>query len=172
MWCREGIRGQLYGWISKIHSSGVVTFTPNAPSPAALPVAEPVLAVYWMDTEGARVFYRETDDANIINLAHNEVNIQYRYGSKFRVKSVVIITWEGGRPRDSDADGNVFQLALIIGDSMTFAHIVYSKLNSNDNAVVRYLCPALKPFMDCVSQVGGLLNLGWILHVEHLVLTS
>ncbi|EYC03910.1 hypothetical protein Y032_0091g2492 [Ancylostoma ceylanicum] len=129
--------GQVYDTIF-IHSSGVVTFTPNAPSPAALPVAEPVLAVYWMETEGARVFYRETDDANIVNLAHNEVNIQYRYGSKFRVKSVVIITWEGGRPRDSDADGNVFQLALIIGDSMTFAHLVYSKLNSNDNAVAGF----------------------------------
>ncbi|VDM85589.1 unnamed protein product [Strongylus vulgaris] len=89
-----------------------------------------------MKTEGARVFYRETDDANIVNLAHNEVNIQYRYGSKFRVKSVVIITWEGGRPYGSESDGNIFQLALIVGDSMTFAHIVYSKLNSNDNAVV------------------------------------
>lgn len=29
-------------------------------------------------------------------------------------------------------------MALVIGDSMTFAHIVYSKLNSNDNAVVGY----------------------------------
>ncbi|EPB80333.1 calcium binding EGF domain protein [Ancylostoma ceylanicum] len=37
-----------------------------------------------------------------------------------------------------DADGNVFQLALIIGDSMTFAHLVYSKLNSNDNAVAGF----------------------------------
>ncbi|VDM77223.1 unnamed protein product, partial [Strongylus vulgaris] len=121
-----------------IHSSGVVTFSPNVPTPATLPVDEPVLAVYWMKTEGARVFYRETDDANIVNLAHNEVNIQYRYGSKFRVKSVVIITWEGGRPYGSESDGNIFQLALIVGDSMTFAHIVYSKLNSNDNAVAGF----------------------------------
>ncbi|KJH40785.1 hypothetical protein DICVIV_13249, partial [Dictyocaulus viviparus] len=118
-----------------IHSSGVITFSPNEIAPAALPVSEPVLAAYWMNTEGATVYYRETDDANTVNLAHNEVNIQYRYGSKFRVKSVVIITWEGGRPENSDSDGNLFQLALIIGDTMTFAHIVYSKLNSNDNAV-------------------------------------
>lgn len=34
------------------------------------------------------------------------------------------------------ADGNVFQLALMIGDTMTFAHIVYSKLNSHLDAVV------------------------------------
>ncbi|PIO58479.1 Nidogen-like protein, partial [Teladorsagia circumcincta] len=75
---------------------------------------------------------------SIINLAHNEVNIQYRYGSKFRVKSVLIITWEGGRPEDSDSEGNLFQLALVIGDTMTFAHFVYSKLNSNDNAVAGF----------------------------------
>lgn len=30
-----------------------------------------------------------------MNLAHNEVNIQYRYGAQFRVRSVVLITWEG-----------------------------------------------------------------------------
>ncbi|VDM58889.1 unnamed protein product [Angiostrongylus costaricensis] len=126
--------GQVYDTIY-IHSSGVVTFSPNAISPAALPVGEPVLAAYWMNTEGATVYYRETDDANTLNLAHNEVNIQYRYGSIFRVKSVVIITWDGGRPKNS---GNLFQLALIIGDSMTFAHIVYSKLNSNDNAVAGF----------------------------------
>ncbi|VDO72981.1 unnamed protein product [Heligmosomoides polygyrus] len=116
----------------------MVTFSEHVVNPAALPVDEPVLAVYWMNTEGGVVYYRETDDASIVNLAHNEVNIQYRYGSKFLVKSVVIITWEGGRPEDSDSDGNLFQLALVIGDSMTFAHIVYSKLNSNDNAVVGY----------------------------------
>ncbi|KAK6745525.1 hypothetical protein RB195_011945 [Necator americanus] len=129
--------GQVYDTIF-IHSSGLVNFSPSIPSPAALPIDEPVLAVYWMNTEGARVFYRETDDTSIVNIAHNEVNIQYRYGSKFRVKSVVIITWEGGRPPNSEADGNVFQLALIVGDSMTFAHIVYSKLNSNDNAVAGF----------------------------------
>ncbi|WKY01519.1 hypothetical protein Q1695_015487 [Nippostrongylus brasiliensis] len=129
--------GQVYDTIY-IHSSGVVSFSPNALKPSALPVGEPVLATYWMNTEGAAVFYRETDDVNIVNLAHNEVNIQYRYGSKFRVKSVVIITWEGGRPENSDSEGNLFQLALIIGDSMTFAHFVYSKLNSNDNAVAGF----------------------------------
>uniref|UniRef100_A0A158P9N2 Nidogen 1a n=1 Tax=Angiostrongylus cantonensis TaxID=6313 RepID=A0A158P9N2_ANGCA len=129
--------GQVYDTIY-IHSSGVVTFNPNEISPAALPVGEPVLAAYWMNTEGATVYYRETDDANTLNLAHNEVNIQYRYGSIFHVKSVVIITWDGGRPENSDSEGNLFQLGLIIGDSMTFAHIVYSKLNSNDNAVAGF----------------------------------
>ncbi|PIO69280.1 Nidogen-like protein [Teladorsagia circumcincta] len=64
--------------------------------------------------------------------------LTYRYGSKFRVKSVLIITWEGGRPEDSDSEGNLFQLALVIGDTMTFAHFVYSKLNSNDNAVAGF----------------------------------
>ncbi|VDO48745.1 unnamed protein product [Haemonchus placei] len=124
--------------IFQIHSSGYVSFSPNELQPSALPVSEPVLATYWMPTEGATVYYRETDDLSIVNLAHNEVNIQYRYGSKFRVKSVLIITWEGGRPENSDSEGNLFQLALIIGDSMTFAHFVYSKLNSNDNAVAGF----------------------------------
>nr|CDJ83750.1 Nidogen and EGF calcium-binding domain containing protein [Haemonchus contortus] len=129
--------GQIYDTIY-IHSSGYVSFSPTELQPSALPVSEPVLATYWMPTEGATVYYRETDDLSIVNLAHNEVNIQYRYGSKFRVKSVLIITWEGGRPENSDSEGNLFQLALIIGDSMTFAHFVYSKLNSNDNAVAGF----------------------------------
>ncbi|KAK6060816.1 Nidogen-like protein [Cooperia oncophora] len=42
------------------------------------------------------------------------------------------------RPENSDSEGNLFQLALIIGDSMTFAHFVYSKLNSNDYAVAGF----------------------------------
>uniref|UniRef100_A0A1I7XJA3 protein disulfide-isomerase n=1 Tax=Heterorhabditis bacteriophora TaxID=37862 RepID=A0A1I7XJA3_HETBA len=129
--------GQVYNTIY-IESNGAVSFSPLPLSPAPLPVAHPLIAVYWMKTRGAKVFYRETDDANIVNLAHNEVNIQYRYGSQFRVRSVVVITWEGGRSQETDSEGNIFQLALIIGDSMTFAHIVYSKLNSNENAVAGF----------------------------------
>lgn len=69
-------------------------------------------------------------EASLLNVAQSEVNIQYRYGASFKPRSVVIVTWEG------DDDGNVFQLALLVGDKKTFAHFVYSRLRSNRDAIV------------------------------------
>ncbi|CAB3403508.1 unnamed protein product [Caenorhabditis bovis] len=122
-----------------IGRDGAVGFTEKRSRPSALPIEEPTIAVFWQPATLGKVYYRETDDINIINLAHNEVNIQYRYGSQFRVRSVVLITWEGVKdPQNLDSEGNTFQLALIMGDSMTFAHFIYSKLNYNQNAIAGF----------------------------------
>uniref|UniRef100_A0A7E4VRT2 Nidogen n=1 Tax=Panagrellus redivivus TaxID=6233 RepID=A0A7E4VRT2_PANRE len=95
----------------------------------------PLIAVYWMKTKTHKVHFRETTDSSILNVAHNEVNIQYRYGSEFKPSSVAIITWE---TNDGNGDGNIFQLALILGDGGCFAHIVYSKLTLNSDAVAGF----------------------------------
>ncbi|CAI4221248.1 unnamed protein product [Auanema sp. JU1783] len=122
-----------------IHNDGSVGLTPSHSESSPLPSPHPMMAIFWQNTKGARVFYRETDDPTTINLAYNEVNIQYRYGSSFRVKSVVIITWESGTHVDSsNTEGNIFQLALIIGDKQTFAHVIYSRLTSYFNAVAGF----------------------------------
>ncbi|CAD6187998.1 unnamed protein product [Caenorhabditis auriculariae] len=124
---------------SQIRRDGSIGMSSKASRPAALPVDEPTIAVFWMPSHGGNVHYRETDDVSIVNLAHNEVNIQYRYGSQFRVKSVVLVTWENVHDQQKlETEGNTFQLALIVGDSMTFAHLVYSKLAANRNAVAGF----------------------------------
>lgn len=130
--------GNVYDSIY-ISRDGSVGFTEKRQKPSALPVEEPTIAVFWQPATLGNVWYRETSDVNIMNLAHNEVNIQYRYGSQFRVRSVVLITWEGVKdPLVPESEGNTFQLALIIGDSMTFSHFIYSKLNYNTNAIAGF----------------------------------
>ena len=54
----------------------------------------PLIAVYWTKIKTGKVYFRESSDPAILNVAQNEVNIQYRYGSDFRPSSVAIITWE------------------------------------------------------------------------------
>ncbi|CAI2347390.1 unnamed protein product [Caenorhabditis sp. 36 PRJEB53466] len=130
--------GRVYDTVY-ISRDGSVGFSEKRQKPSALPVEEPIIAVFWQPATLGNVWYRETSDVNIVNLAHNEVNIQYRYGSQFRVLSVVLITWEGVKdPQVPESEGNTFQLALIIGDSMTFAHFIYSKLNYNTNAIAGF----------------------------------
>uniref|UniRef100_A0A8R1DQP9 Uncharacterized protein n=1 Tax=Caenorhabditis japonica TaxID=281687 RepID=A0A8R1DQP9_CAEJA len=130
--------GNLYDRIY-ISRDGSVGFTDTHQKPSALPVEEPTIAVFWQPATLGNVLYRESSDVNVINLAHDEVNIQYRYGSQFRVRSVVLVTWEDVRDAlVPESEGNTFQLALIIGDSMTFAHIIYSKLNINTNATAGF----------------------------------
>ncbi|KAI1721512.1 nidogen-like domain-containing protein [Ditylenchus destructor] len=127
-----------------IHRDGFVTFTPDfgLQNPTKLPIPDSqIISVFWQRSHDMRVFFRESTDPNILGLAHSEVNIQYRYGSDFVVKSVIVITWEEGRSeKDSDAkakNDNVFQIALILGENACFAHIVYSRLRLNgDNKPV------------------------------------
>jgi hypothetical protein len=116
----------------------------------------PLIAVYWMQSRGGRVFYRETTDSSIMSLVQSEVNIQYRYGNSFKPKSVLIVTWEDSSDSTEinvihyycfshkthkfeklqDKDGNVFQIALVLAESGCFAHIIYSRLHTNNNAAV------------------------------------
>uniref|UniRef100_A0AC34RER1 Uncharacterized protein n=1 Tax=Panagrolaimus sp. JU765 TaxID=591449 RepID=A0AC34RER1_9BILA len=114
-----------------VHKDGMVSFASgdnDGPTP--------IIAVYWMKTKSGKVYYRETSDQSILNVAQNEINIQYRYGSEFKPSSVAIITWETND--GISADYNVFQLALILGDNSCFAHIVYSKLVINNDAVAGF----------------------------------
>ncbi|KAI1729049.1 calcium-binding EGF domain-containing protein [Ditylenchus destructor] len=127
-----------------IHRDGFVTFNPDfgLQNPTKLPIPDSqIISVFWQRSHDMRVFFRESTDPNILGLAHSEVNIQYRYGNDFVVKSVIVITWEEGRSeKDSDAkakNDNVFQIALILGENACFAHIVYSRLRLNgDNKPV------------------------------------
>uniref|UniRef100_A0A915D6E6 NIDO domain-containing protein n=1 Tax=Ditylenchus dipsaci TaxID=166011 RepID=A0A915D6E6_9BILA len=62
----------------------------------------------------------------------------HRYGKDFQTKSVIIITWEEllsekENEEKQNKNGNVFQLALILGENACFAHIVYSKLHVTGN---------------------------------------
>lgn len=66
------------------------------------------------------------------------MNIQYRYGSDFQPKSLVIVTWEEG---SNTQRPNIFQVALILGENACFAHFVYSKLSPTANAVTGFNGP-------------------------------
>ncbi|KAI6201251.1 EGF-like domain-containing protein [Aphelenchoides besseyi] len=137
-----------------IHRDGVIAVSPSASFLPAPPQNQmPLIAVYWMPSSGGRVFYRETTgliqilenkrlNSSIINLVQSEVNIQYRYGSAFKPKSVLIVTWEGtnavNNPKVDNSDGNTFQIALILGERNCFAHIVYSRLRTNNNAAAGF----------------------------------
>ncbi|CAJ0580818.1 unnamed protein product, partial [Mesorhabditis spiculigera] len=130
--------GAVYDTIY-IRNDGAVSLSPENQQPSVLPSQHPIIAAFWMPTRGGKVYYRQTDDQSLLNMAHNEVNIQYRYGQIFNIRSVVVITWEGGRDASRpNIDGNVFQLAIIIGDEMTFAHFIYSRLISNRDAVAGF----------------------------------
>ncbi|TKR76983.1 hypothetical protein L596_018037 [Steinernema carpocapsae] len=78
-------------------------------------------------------------DPTILNLAQSEVNIQYRYGNAFKPSSVLIVTWENTTDANEhyNQNGNIFQMALIMGPSGCFAHVVYSKLSTNNDAINR-----------------------------------
>lgn len=122
-----------------IRRDGAISLSAIPLKPSKLPVSQPVIAVYWMPAEGGKVHYRESNEPSVLHLAQNEVNIQYRYGSTFKPTAVLIVTWENTRDiTEPNSEGNSFQAALVMSDSVTFAHIVYSKLNTNKNAVAGF----------------------------------
>ncbi|MCP9257598.1 Nidogen-like protein [Dirofilaria immitis] len=122
-----------------VRRDGAIGLSAIPMKPSKLPSPQPVIAVYWMAAQGGKVHYRESNDSSILNLAEKEVNIQYRYGSTFKPTAVFIVTWENTHEiSEPNSDGNSFQLALVISDIGTFAHIVYSKLNTNKNAVAGF----------------------------------
>jgi hypothetical protein len=87
--------GGLYQTIF-IHKDGVIAVSPtNSFLPPPPQSQMPLIGVYWMQSRGGRVFYRETTDPSIMSLVQSEVNIQYRYGNSFKPESVLIVTWEG-----------------------------------------------------------------------------
>ncbi|TKR76985.1 hypothetical protein L596_018039 [Steinernema carpocapsae] len=123
-----------------IKRDGAIVFKQDPVKPAPLPRDEPVIAAYWMPTKGGKVYYRETEDPTILNLAQSEVNIQYRYGNAFKPSSVLIVTWENTTDANEhyNQNGNIFQMALIMGPSGCFAHVVYSKLSTNNDAIAGF----------------------------------
>uniref|UniRef100_A0A0N5ASL2 Nidogen n=1 Tax=Syphacia muris TaxID=451379 RepID=A0A0N5ASL2_9BILA len=133
--------GQSYNTVY-IRRDGAISFSSNDTElkPSPLPIPESVIAVYWMPAEGGTVYFRETNEQSVLNLAQNEVNIQYHYGSNFVPKSVLIVTWkQTHEPGENVTTANLFQASIIISDSGTFAHFVYSKLNSNNDAVAGFV---------------------------------
>jgi hypothetical protein len=105
------------------------------------------------------IFYKYSSiqftDKSVLNLAKSEVQIQYRYGEDFIPSSVLIVTWENTAPNNARNDlpvdvreyyiiyvyvylqqRNLFQIAVILSRNGTFAHMIYSKLKWNDNAIV------------------------------------
>ncbi|KAE9549803.1 hypothetical protein FO519_006984 [Halicephalobus sp. NKZ332] len=122
--------GHVYNSIF-VHKDGMVSFSNNNEDG---PI--PIIAVFWMKAKSGKVYFRETTDPSILNVAQNEIHIQYRYGSEFKPSSVAIITWETSD--ESSTDSNLFQLSLILGDKGCFAHMVYSKLIRNNDAVAGF----------------------------------
>uniref|UniRef100_A0A1I8EUB1 Calcium binding EGF domain-containing protein n=1 Tax=Wuchereria bancrofti TaxID=6293 RepID=A0A1I8EUB1_WUCBA len=124
--------------------------------PSKIPSPQPVIAIFWMAAQGGKVHYRESNDSSLLHLVENEVNIQYRYGSAFKPTAVLIVTWENTHEiTEPNSEGNSFQVALIMSDSGTFAHIVYSKLNTNKNAVGQECaetCAKAEWGLDCTRQ--------------------
>ncbi|VDN04457.1 unnamed protein product [Thelazia callipaeda] len=122
-----------------IRRDGAITLSAVPIKPLKLPSAQPVIAVYWMPALGGKVYYRESNDSSVLNLAQKEVNIQYGYGSSFIPRSVLIVTWQNTHDiTEANSEGNSFQAAIIMSENGTFAHIVYSKLNTNKNAVAGF----------------------------------
>ncbi|EJD76634.1 hypothetical protein LOAG_16456 [Loa loa] len=122
-----------------IRRDGAIGLSAVPMKPSKIPSPQPVIAVYWMPAQGGKVHYRESNDSSILHLVENEVNIQYRYGSTFKPNAVLIVTWENTHDiTEPNSEGNSFQVALIMSNSGTFAHIVYSKLNTNKNAVAGF----------------------------------
>ncbi|CAD5215006.1 unnamed protein product [Bursaphelenchus okinawaensis] len=135
-----------------IHKDGYLSLSP---SNNFFPTdnERPVVALFWMPAKGGRVYFRETTDPSILSLAQNEVNIQYRYGKEFQPTSVLIVTWEGTYGvADLKTEGNMFQIALILSKEATFAHFVYSKLASNNNAAAGF---SGSPFTDTHFYLPG-----------------
>ncbi|VDK87720.1 unnamed protein product [Onchocerca ochengi] len=133
------VHDYIHSVMPKIRRDGAIGLSSVPMKPSKLPSPQPVIAVYWMPAQGGKVHYRESNDLSILNLVEKEVNIQYRYGSAFKPKSVLIVTWENTHDvTEPKSEGNSFQIALIISNIGTFAHIVYSKLNTNKNAVAGF----------------------------------
>uniref|UniRef100_A0A915PK39 EGF-like domain-containing protein n=1 Tax=Setaria digitata TaxID=48799 RepID=A0A915PK39_9BILA len=123
----------------KIRRDGAIGLSAVPMKPSNLPSPQPVIAVYWMSAQGGKVHYRESNDSSVLHLVENEVNIQYRYGSAFKPNAVLIVTWENTHDiTEPNSEGNSFQVALVMSNSGTFAHIVYSKLSTNKNAVAGF----------------------------------
>uniref|UniRef100_A0A914XNL7 Uncharacterized protein n=1 Tax=Plectus sambesii TaxID=2011161 RepID=A0A914XNL7_9BILA len=140
--------GEKYSAIN-ILRDGAIGLQPGlerADRSAKFPVEQSLIAPYWAPSslgDTGRVYFRETEDPNVLNLAQSEVKIQYRYENDFKPLSVIIVTWENVAPKDAQPNlgldqRNIFQIALILSDNGTFAHVVYSKLRWNDNAVAGF----------------------------------
>ncbi|CAG9531514.1 unnamed protein product [Cercopithifilaria johnstoni] len=122
-----------------IRRDGAIALSDVPMKPSKLPSPQPIIAIYWMPAQGGKVHYRESNDSSLLHLVENEVNIQYHYGSAFKPNAVLIVTWENTHEiTEPNLEGNSFQVALIMSDSGTFAHIVYRKLNANKNAVAGF----------------------------------
>ncbi|CEF64491.1 EGF-like calcium-binding domain and Nidogen, extracellular domain-containing protein [Strongyloides ratti] len=124
-----------------ISRDGAISFNSNPiGEPRSFPLENPLIAIYWMKSKGGKVWFRETRDPNILESTRNEVNIQYKYGKDYKPDSVVIITWENTQEINTNNDeGNLFQIALILSEKYgTFAHIVYSKLSTNKDAIIGF----------------------------------
>uniref|UniRef100_A0AAF5CYM2 EGF-like domain-containing protein n=1 Tax=Strongyloides stercoralis TaxID=6248 RepID=A0AAF5CYM2_STRER len=124
-----------------ISRDGAISFNSHPiGDPRSFPLDDPLIAVYWMKSKGGKVWFRETRDPNVIESTRNEINIQYKYGKDYKPDSVVIITWENTQEINTNNDeGNLFQIALILSEKYgTFAHIVYSKLSTNNDAIVGF----------------------------------
>ncbi|CAD5220901.1 unnamed protein product [Bursaphelenchus xylophilus] len=121
-----------------IHKDGYLSLSPSS---NFFPTdnERPVIALFWMPSKGGRVYFRETTETSILSLVQNEVNIQYRYGKEFKPSSVLIVTWEGTfSVADERTEGNIFQVAIVLSNQGTFAHFVYSRLVSNNNAAAGF----------------------------------
>ncbi|VDD94411.1 unnamed protein product [Enterobius vermicularis] len=131
--------GESYDSVYIRRDGAIALSNSTTVKPKSLPTADPVIATYWMPAEGGNVYFRETNESSIINLAQNEVNIQYRYGSNFRPNSVLVVTWDRTHePGANETTANLFQASIIFSKTGTFAHFVYSKLNSNNDAVAGF----------------------------------
>jgi len=86
----------------QVSANGVISFndpfTSVIPSPFPLSSDTELIAPYWAHsdiTSAGTVFYRETNDSDVLFRASNDVNLFFPDVSNFSATTVFIATWEG-----------------------------------------------------------------------------
>jgi len=115
-----------------VHTDGFVSFD-GVQTKGDFPFFEPLIAPYMssLDTsEQGHVTYRETNDAQVLNRASNDVRGAFATSqASFNATSVFIVTWKNvcGRSAGGEPALFTFQLVIISDQSKSFALFLYPK---------------------------------------------
>ncbi|KAK7103484.1 nidogen-like [Littorina saxatilis] len=115
-----------------VNNNGHVSFDteiPNYQGDLVLPIGLKLIAPFLadIDTRGAgRVFYRETQDENLLQRAAADVQSHFSGKGGFRPQALFIVTWDSVGYYDRQVDRlNTFQLVLVTDGVSSFAFFHY-----------------------------------------------
>lgn len=123
--------GETYNSIY-VNSNGLLSFLTEIPSffNIQFPLDYPVIAPLYtnVDTRGSgAVYYRETQDASLLQRATESVDEAYSYGSDFEAKSLFIATWKDVGYHSQGADKvNTFQVVIASDGFDSYVEFLYA----------------------------------------------